>query len=271
MKNLMNPESRLDLAKVRSQREVSSGFFWLQLELPKEYPEMLPGQYLNLKTHAALFRRPFGVVEFTREDHCSLVELFYAVVGEGTKEMSTWVSGDQIDCLGPLGTPYHVAPSQPAVLIAGGRGAAPLLFLYRLLKEQQHQDVSFAFGVRSESFLFGLDRLDDEDLLVASDDGSCGHHGTVLQVIEKQQPSWLEANPVLYVCGPEALLAAAGQLAVTRNLSCQVSLEGVYGCGLGLCRGCAVPVRGQESFVMQCIEGPVIDANRIDWERMPHA
>jgi len=76
---------------------------------------------------------------------------------------------------------------------------------------------------------------------------------------------------VIYACGPEALLAAVGAFAARRGLAAQVSFEGVYGCGLGLCRGCAVPLRDEPRYLMQCIEGPVVDAARVAWERMPHA
>jgi dihydroorotate dehydrogenase electron transfer subunit len=242
----------------------------LELEFPVDYPTILPGQYLNLRagTHLEpLFRRPFGVVEFRREENASVVELYYAVVGSGTEFMSGWREGDEVDCLGPLGTPYHIDSGRPAVLVAGGRGAAPLLYLYRLLKEIGHPTVRFAFGAQSAPLLFGLDRIAEEELLVATEDGTAGHAGTVVEALQAQS-SWLADGGVLYACGPERFLAATAALAERSGLPCQVSLEGVYACGLGLCRGCAIPLKGERRFLMQCIEGPVVDASRIDWERM---
>jgi dihydroorotate dehydrogenase electron transfer subunit len=260
----------LDRARVRFQRETHPGFFWLGLELPVDYPAVLPGQYLNLRVGTLLdplFRRPFGVVEFRRERDAAVVELYYGVVGAGTARMAAWREGDPVDCLGPLGMPYIVVPERSAVLVAGGRGAAPLLYLHRLLQEERHPGVRFAFGARTASLLFGLDRLDERALLVATEDGSAGFRGTIVQALE-DRPEWLAEGSVLYACGPERFLAATAHLAAVRGFACQVSLEGVYGCGLGLCRGCAVPLKDEARYLMQCVDGPVLDAARIDWARM---
>jgi dihydroorotate dehydrogenase electron transfer subunit len=270
----MKPDRpRLTVARVRSQRETAPGFFSLELDFPPDFPDVLPGQYLNLRAGTQvdpLFRRPFGVVEFRREPGATVVELYYAVVGRGTSAMALWRAGDPVDSLGPLGTPYDVDPSRPAILVAGGRGAAPLLFLHRMLRDQGHADVRFAFGARTESLLFGIDRLDPARLLIATDDGTRGFHGTVVEALERERPEWLVDAPALYACGPERFLHAAARLAERRELACQVSLEAIYGCGLGLCRGCAVPLRGESRYLMQCAEGPVVDASRVDWERYAH-
>lgn len=263
-------EPRLDRARVRSQRETHPGFFWLTLELPLDYPDILPGQYLNLRTGSLLdplFRRPFGVVEFRREPKASVVELYYGVVGPGTARMATWREGDWADCLGPLGRSYQIVSDRPALLVAGGRGAAPLIYLNRLMREQKLRSVRFAFGARSKGMLFGLDRIEESALFIATEDGSAGYRGTIVEGL-KNRPEWLRDTPVIYACGPERFLAATAALAADHDLDCQVSLEAVYGCGLGLCRGCAVPLRGESRYLMQCIEGPVLDASRVDWERM---
>jgi len=267
---LNETEPRLDRPRVRSQQETHPGFFWLTLEFPPDFPDILPGQYLNLRTGSLLdplFRRPFGVVEFHREAKASVVELYYGVVGPGTAHMADWREGDVVDCLGPLGTSYHIIQGRPALLVAGGRGAAPLLYLNRLMREQKMSPVRFAFGARSKGMLFGLDRLDERELFIATEDGSAGYRGNIVEAL-KSRPEWLRDKPVIYACGPERFLAATAALTAENDLECQVSLEAVYGCGLGLCRGCAVPLRGESRYLMQCIEGPVVDASRIDWGRM---
>ena len=261
---------RLSVARVRSQRETAPGFYSLELEFPPDFPDALPGQYLNLRAGAGLdplFRRPLGVAEFRRETKAVVVELYYAVVGRGTTLMARWRAGDAVDCLGPLGRPYAVDRDRPALLIAGGRGAAPLLFLHRVLRDEGFAAMRFALGARTEALLYGLDRLDPARLLIATDDGSRGCRGTVVEVLERERPEWLAEGPALYACGPERFLASAARLAERHGLACQVSLEGLYGCGLGLCRGCAVPLRGETRYMMQCVEGPAVDAARVDWTR----
>ena len=264
----MGADPVLFRGRVASQHEIHPGFFWLELACPPGIPPTTPGQYLNLRIDSDrhLFRRPFGVVGERRRKGEVVLELFYAVVGSCTAAMARWAPGDPVDCLGPLGAGYAVERSRPALLIAGGRGAAPLLYLNQRLLEAGHPEVRVAFGVREKGLLFGLERLDPERLLLASDDGSVGFHGTVLQALEAARPEWLAGEPVLYACGPEVLLAAVARLAEARGLDAQVSLEGVYGCGVGLCRGCAVPLREESRYLMQCIEGPVVAARRIDWE-----
>jgi dihydroorotate dehydrogenase electron transfer subunit len=162
-----------------------------------------------------------------------------------------------------------VVSNRPALLVAGGRGAAPLFYLHRLLRERGHREARFAFGARTKGMLFGLDRLEEAGLYVATEDGTAGYRGTIVEALS-HRAEWIRDRPVLYACGPERFLAATAALANTHNLECQVSLEAVYACGLGLCRGCAVPLRGDSRYLMQCIEGPVVDASRIDWERMEH-
>lgn len=268
------PGPRLDRARVRRQRETHPGFHWLELAFPRDYPAPLPGQYLNLRTGTRtdpLFRRPFGVVEFRREREAAVVELYYGVVGRGTEAMAAWRKGDPVDCLGPLGAAYEVAPARDAVLVAGGRGAAPLLYLYRLLKERGHPAVRFAFGAASRELLFGLERIREEDLFVTTEDGSAGVRGNVVEGLAGHRAAWLHPGAAVYACGPERFLHAAAGLAADRGIPSQVSLEGVYGCGLGLCRGCAVPLRDEDRYLMQCIEGPVVDGARVDWERWLHA
>jgi len=265
--------ARQGFARVRSHRETYPGFFWLDLELPPDYPDVLPGQYLNLRVGSRidpLFRRPFGVVEARRERDAMRIELYYAVIGPGTRAMSRWREGDEVDCLGPLGQPYRIDPARPALLVAGGRGAAPLLFLHRLLEERGHPEIAFAFGARSRGLLFGLERIPEPRLLLSTEDGSAGSPGTIVEVLERERPEWLERGSVVYACGPERFLGAVAGLASRHDLACQVSLEGLYGCGIGLCRGCAVPLVGEERYLMQCVEGPVVDAACVDWERMPH-
>ena len=268
------PEPRLDQARVLRQRETHPGFFWLELAFPADYPTPLPGQYLNLRTGTRadpLFRRPFGVVEFRREPGAAIVELYYGVVGRGTGAMSAWREGDPVDCLGPLGSAYEVDPKRDAVLVAGGRGAAPLLYLYRLLKEGGHPVVRFGFGAQFRELLFGLERIREEDLFVTTEDGSAGVRGNIVAGLAQHRPGWLHPGAALYACGPERFLHAVSGLGETRGIPNQVSMEGVYGCGLGLCRGCAVPLKGEDRYLMQCIEGPVVDGAKVDWERVPHA
>jgi dihydroorotate dehydrogenase electron transfer subunit len=114
---------------------------------------------------------------------------------------------------------------------------------------------------------------------LATDDGSVGFHGTLIDLLQ----SLLDAGDIhegrdaLYACGPNRMLAALAEWCAPRDLPCQVSLETHFGCGLGICAGCAVPIKAEagveasafERFAFLCREGPVMDAQRIEWAGVP--
>ena len=121
----------------------------------------------------------------------------------------------------------------------------------------------------------GSDKVDIEEFVkfgldchIATDDGSCGFEGFVTDCAEQwlEQPSLKISEGIMYACGPEAMLAAAADLAKRLGLDCQVSMERMMACGIGLCQSCAVKVRsGQEGseYKLCCTDGPVFDAKDV--------
>jgi dihydroorotate dehydrogenase electron transfer subunit len=110
---------------------------------------------------------------------------------------------------------------------------------------------------------------------LATDDGTLGFHGTLVDLLQSMLDAGelREGSDALYACGPNRMLAALAEWSAKRDLPCQVSLETHFGCGLGICAGCAVPVKtgvgaeisAFERFVFLCREGPVMDASRVEW------
>lgn len=188
------------------------------------------------------------------------------VVGEGTTRMARAEPGEPFSLLGPLGVPWRAPnPNRRQVLVAGGVGVAPLLFLARTLVGARRPIV--VYGGRTRSDL----PLDDElaentELHVTTEDGSRGHQGRVTDVLG----SLLGDDVEVFSCGPDRMMAKVAELCAKRDVPCEVSVEAPMACGYGVCLGCPIPATGG-GYVYACTQGPCIDARRIDWSRADHA
>lgn len=259
-------------AIVQEQVETEPGFFRLVCRVPPAFPDPTPGQFVQLRMAPGggsdpLLPRPYGIVDFRRSETAATFELYYGVVGQGTRLLASLTPGARLPCLGPLGQGYRVDPERTPILVAGGRGVAPLLMVYAAERLRRPR-VPFVYGFRTAALGFGLDRIEPADRHLATDDGSLGRRGTALDLLA-ELPEELLRTGALYACGPEILLKRTALFALERGVPCQVSLEAPFACGIGLCRGCAIPAAGSDSYLMCCSDGPVFRAEQVRWEAMP--
>lgn len=243
-------------------------------------PDVSPGQFAMLRVTEGLdplLRRPFGIYDVigSRPGKSSGtlrgdgIELVYRVVGRGTHIMSEKRPGEPVDVLGPLGQgfPPPNAPDDKIVLVGGGMGVVPLHLFAKTLT-----GATLLFGTRGEreaaiARAFSKD-LDLKKLEIATEDGSTGRRGLATDLLVDE----LESGTVVYACGPPAMLKAVAGLALSRDALCYVSLERAMACGIGVCLGCAVKRKtseetGVNTYGMVCSDGPVFNAEEIDWER----
>jgi dihydroorotate dehydrogenase electron transfer subunit len=255
-------------------------------------PPSLPGQFVHLKLgdgFAPFLRRPFSILghRHTTEGRTRLA-IMYAVVGAGTERLAAMRPDQPVELLGPLGNGFAPPDGGRWVLVAGGRGAAPL---YRLLETlEAGAAVHFGtpptpsalrvlFGARSREHLWGLERLRGVPHQLATDDGSIGQRGTVVELLETELEMPAAPPPVILACGPEPMLAAVARVAARAGVPAQVSLESRMGCACGLCRGCVIPRRigraspwprdGNAAYATVCKEGPVFLGDEVDWDAVP--
>jgi dihydroorotate dehydrogenase electron transfer subunit len=155
-------------------------------------------------------------------------------------------------------------------MVAGGVGLAPFATLSEALAARRVPTTLF-YGARAAGELFHLEMFErlGVELVLTTEDGSRGEHGRVTAPLERRLASRPASEAVMvYACGPEGMLAAVTRMAAAHRRECQVSVERIMGCGMGGCYSCVVPVRepgGRVHHVRACLEGPVMDGDRIVW------
>jgi dihydroorotate dehydrogenase electron transfer subunit len=213
------------------------------------------------------------------------VEVVYCVLGPGSLRMTTLVKGNTINVIGPLGNGFTVPSGKKrSLLVSGGMGWPPLEHLAQVLTAEHPTMDAIAFaGAKSKEdlpFEKPLDILSREigfwlgefarysiSSIVATDDGSLGFKGFVSECLI----DWLKENninppeTIIYACGPRSMLATIAKFARDKKIDCQISMEEMMGCGIGLCQSCAVKCKADsgDRYKLCCKDGPIFDAKEI--------
>jgi dihydroorotate dehydrogenase electron transfer subunit len=280
-------------ARVTRHEDHGAGHRWLDLEMPTGFTRPAAGQFVQLLIEPpspVLLGRPMSVAQVTTRRGRHTVGFLYAPVGSGTRALAALTPGDRVEVLGPLGRGYPLDEPGTPVLVAGGRGVAPLLFAADELARQGRRP-EFVFGARTRELLIGLaearERLEriGGRLHLATDDGSRGTRGTVLDVLAQRAPR-LAPPLVVHACGPHGMLKAVAHWALAHGHAAHLAMESVMACGTGVCRGCPMPrsadaserfrreragapsLYGNAEYAMCCTEGPVFAASELDWSRV---
>ncbi|MFO7942544.1 MAG: dihydroorotate dehydrogenase electron transfer subunit [Bacillota bacterium] len=228
-----------------------------------------PGQFLQIEVpgggESAYLRRPLSISDW--DEHRRLVELMILPVGYGTEILAGLRPGTIIDCLGPLGRGFPLEDlGERPILIAGGIGSAPLIYLARKLVEMGRPPRVF-IGASEADRLAGEKALAalSSEIVVATEDGSRGESGMITWVLERRRPDLREAT-ALAACGPRGMLAAVKALGAKMGIPTYGSLEERMACGVGACLGCAVPLANPEAgkqYVRVCADGPVFPLEEV--------
>ena len=255
-------DKRQVICEVAATEEVGPGIFLVALRPVDGETAFEPAQFIFLKPVAGeppLLRRPFGILDVV--DGCA--RILFDVRGSGTRALAGMRVGDSADALYPLGTGFPLPTGdETPVLVAGGMGLAPVHSLAVRLKELGRSFV-LVYGARSAAQLVLKDQVAalGDEVRLCTDDGSCGHHGLVTELLPAP-----EVGVHFYACGPDPMMAAVARHAGDRP--CHVSLEERMACGVGVCMGCVTMVQrpgGGRRFERICVEGPVFDARELVW------
>lgn len=235
----------------------------LSMSCPEIAASAKPGNFVNIKVNVSdqpLLRRPFCIHNVQGDT----IDVMVKSVGRGTSLLCEASCGESLLVLGPLGNSFGTGTGDfdTALLVSGGIGTAPMLFLEKTLAAE---GIPFhhLVGGQSHSDLLttGL-----SNVTTSTDDGSEGFHGNVVQLLEKHLAEQSDAGQVkVFACGPNPMLRALARFCRDRAIPCELSLESVMGCGVGICYGCMVELNnadGEKETVLLCREGPVIDGTR---------
>lgn len=251
-------------AIVTEKRDLGGGITELWLMAPDVAAQAVPGQFVALycADGSRLLPRPISICDVDEERQ--KLRLVFRLAGEGTKELAATRVFDGIPLLGPLGNGYPSNVGERPLLVGGGIGIPPMLFLAKQLR-RQGRDVSVVLGYRDSRMFLAEEFSEYADVFVATDDGSAGTKGTVVDAIRKNGLTfdWLGA------CGPMPMLRGIKALAEERNVPAYLSLEERMACGIGACLGCVCRTKSRDAHTHVnnsriCKEGPVFDAREVE-------
>lgn len=246
---------------VNENRRLNNDIFVLEIYGNNNLPEIKPGQFVQVKVEESpdtFLRRPFSVHDVDYEHNT--LKLLIQIAGKGTAQLSKLQKGDHLNIVFPLGNSFSLpGVNEKILLIGGGCGVAPLLFLAKYLKSKNFS-TEILLGFRNSAMIIEADEYRSSGKVhLATEDGSFGEKGFVT------------AHPVLsdnrfdriYCCGPQPMMKAVARYCLERNISCEVSLENLMACGFGVCLCCVTDtVRGN---LCTCIDGPVFNVKELKW------
>jgi dihydroorotate dehydrogenase electron transfer subunit len=266
--------------KIIDNIPAGEGYFKLSLLAPAIARRSLPGQFVEVKVGAGaqpLLRRPLSIHRASK----GKIELLYEVVGPATAELSRRKQGEYLDVIGPLGSGFsYTLDAIPAcrqagairstlsILVAGGMGVAPLVFLAEKLRKVKSQKAKgktlVLVGARTKKQLLCVPELNKLgcEVRIATDDGSAGFRGKATDLLGSILRSRNhDPGTTIYSCGPHPMLAEVSRLSRRYNLPAQLSLEAHMACGFGACLGCVVETIG--GYKRVCKDGPVFGTEEL--------
>jgi dihydroorotate dehydrogenase electron transfer subunit len=259
----------LEQCEVVEREQIQENLVYLRCKAPGIAQNATPGQFVHVRAGSGnlpILRRPYSLFDVNGDS----VDLLVAVVGRGSAIIANTKPGEDLDIIGPLGNGFPVEPPDGSVImIAGGVGVAPLHFLWRQWEP---------LGLRGK-FLLGADSqasipLPQKSPLrkaakIATEDGSFGFHGTVVEQFEEligSNNQLFEQLGMVYVCGPISMIRTLVPVLSLHRLHGLVSVEQTMGCGVGACHGCAVAKSNSAppQYLLTCLDGPVFKFEDID-------
>ena len=276
-------------AKILSHEAFDGDQFILRVQAPECASRALPGSFAHIQCHPLRpMRRPLSIMRTSPTQ--GWVDFLYKVVGEGTQLLSLAVAGESLSIMGPIGNGFTLSDDRPLrLLIGGGVGLPPMVFLAEHIKQQKQQTESFVIMGSEVPFPFKTQPSQIVVPGIPADVTACmpllddwgvasrlcstqGYAGCFDGYVTGLARNWIEgldkkqlAQVEIFTCGPEPMIKAVADLATEFNVACQVSLEEYMACAVGGCAGCVVEVQTEQGPAMKrvCVDGPVFDARQI--------
>ena len=252
---------------------------------PEIARRIVPGQFIMLRLadyDDPLIGRPLALYDTVLSEAGEPIgiDVVYLVMGKMTSRLATFSPGQSLEVWGPLGNGFAPQPAEHLIMVAGGIGQTPFVAVaqealgLRVYGDPPRQVApadrdTLCYGARSAEYLAGVEdfRRLGVDVHISTDDGTCGHHGLVTDLLREQLVAAGQSVRV-DCCGPEPMMEAVSKIAQEFEVSCRISLETPMACGIGICFSCVAKVRiedGEWDYKRTCVEGPVFEAGEIVW------
>ncbi len=249
--------------KVVKNKVLNASTSLIKIQSASVLPEIKPGQFVNIEIpdlREVFLRRPFSVfdVDYTN----NTISMLIKILGRGSKQLTQVKEGSTLNLVFPLGKGFSFPEKHDKILlIGGGSGVAPMLFLAKECCVPS-KNIDILLGAKTKKDHIEVnDYAQYANLHYASEDGSLGEKGFVTQ--HSVFTTNLKGYNKIYACGPDGMMRAIAKEAKAAGVFCEVSLENLMACGIGVCLCCIEPTHKGNQCV--CSEGPVFNINDLKW------
>jgi dihydroorotate dehydrogenase electron transfer subunit len=277
-------------ARILSQESFPGQQFILRLAAPQCAAHATAGSFVHVAVDPSIpMRRPLSIMRVDRD--AGWIELLYKIHGYGLQNLAARRIGETVNLLGPIGQGFVPHAERPrALLIGGGVGIPPMVFLAETLRERS-ADGFKSFAILGSELPFPFKARPSTIMVPGMPDGviacmpllddwgvpsrltsKAGYPGCFDGYVTDLARIWLSqldaatlAQTEIFSCGPTPMLRAVAALAQEFSVACQVSLEEYMACAVGGCAGCVVEVQTPAGPAMKrvCVDGPVFDASTV--------
>ncbi|MDO9580383.1 MAG: dihydroorotate dehydrogenase electron transfer subunit [Bacteroidales bacterium] len=252
---------RIEDLKIFENKRLTNDFFILELSGNNKLPDLKPGQFAQVRVDGStdtFLRRPISIHDVDYKKNT--IKLLIQIAGKGTETLSKLRVGDTLNMIYPLGNSFGLPnENEKILLVGGGCGVAPLMFLGKYLKSNGYIP-DILLGFRNSERILEFDEYSKiGNVFLTTEDGSSGEKGYVTNHSVLVTGSYDR----IYCCGPDPMMRAVAGYCEKNNIVCEVSLENLMACGIGACLCCIVDTtRGN---LCACIDGPVFNINELKW------
>ena len=247
--------------KIVKKEKIAIETYLIQVHAPDIASHAKAGQFVMIRLDETGERIPLTIADFDKRK----ITLIFKVIGKTTMQLSKLRKNSMIlDVAGPLGNPSELAEKKFICLVGGGIGIAAIYPIAKAYAEQGNR-VHCILGVRGKKYLFWRDKFNKiaEKVIVASDDGTVGEKGNVVDALKKLHKK--HRYELVVAIGPTIMMKFVAKYTYQR-LKTLVSLNTLMIDGIGMCGGCRINYDGEIKFV--CVDGPEFDAHKVNFDEI---
>jgi ferredoxin--NADP+ reductase len=251
---------------ILEKTQLAEEVYKVKLRCPLIAEERQPGQFVIVQIDTEYGERiPLTIADADSDE--GSITLVFQTVGNTTHRLAQMDEGERIaNVVGPLGRPTHIENYGTVVGVGGGIGVAPLHPIMQGMKAAGN-DLQVIIGARNRELVILEDEMRSiaDELIVCTDDGSCGRKALVTEPLKELCERAPKPDLVVAI-GPPIMMKFCAETTRPYGIDTVVSLNTIMVDGTGMCGGCRVTVGDETKFV--CVDGPEFDGHKVDFDNM---